>query len=98
MSLSTLQELYIDELKDLYNAESQLLKALPAMAQASTEPKLKQAFQDHLSQTEGHVERLNEIFMSLDEKPDTETYFARNYSRSKSKRRSSESDLSETQN
>src|ERR1700722_785220 len=69
MSLSTLQELYIDELKDLYNAESQLLKALPAMAQASTEPKLKQAFQDHLSQTEGHVERLNEIFMSLDEKP-----------------------------
>jgi len=59
---STLQELYVDELKDLFNAENQLLKALPAMAEASTEPKLKKAFQDHLSQTEGHVERLNEIF------------------------------------
>jgi ferritin-like metal-binding protein YciE len=69
MALSNLKELYVDELKDLYNAENQLLKALPAMAEASSEPLLKKAFNDHLRQTEGHVERLNKIFTSLDERP-----------------------------
>ena len=69
MSLTNLKDLYIDELKDLYNAENQLLKALPAMADASSEPKLKKAFTDHLKQTEGHVDRLSQIFTSLGEKP-----------------------------
>ena len=69
MELTTLKDLYIDELKDLYNAEHQLLKALPKMAEAATEPKLKKAFNDHLAQTEGHVERLEQVFEGLGEKP-----------------------------
>lgn len=69
MSLSTLKELYVEELKDLYNAEGQLLKALPQMAAAATSPKLKAAFEEHLSQTEGHVQRLTQIFDGLGEKP-----------------------------
>ena len=69
MALDTLKDLYIDELKDLYNAESQLVKALPKMAKAATDPSLKKAFEDHLGQTEGHVARLEEIFKDLGEKP-----------------------------
>jgi len=64
-----LQQLYIDELKDLYSAETQLVKALPKMAKAATSPDLKQGFEDHLEQTRGHVERLEEIFDSLDQNP-----------------------------
>ena len=51
MSLNTLHDLLVDELKDLYSAENQLLKALPKMAKAATSPKLKAAFEDHLEQT-----------------------------------------------
>ena len=64
-----LQQLYIDELKELYSAETQLVKALPKMAKAATSPELKQGFEDHLEQTRGHVERLEEIFDSLDQNP-----------------------------
>jgi ferritin-like metal-binding protein YciE len=64
-----LRELYIDELKDLYNAENQLLKALPRMAKAADADELKQGFEEHLEQTRGHVERLEKIFKSLDESP-----------------------------
>ena len=64
-----LKELYIDELKDLYNAENQLLKALPKMAKAASSEELRQGFEEHLEQTRGHVERLEEIFKSLDENP-----------------------------
>jgi ferritin-like metal-binding protein YciE len=64
-----LKELYIDELKDLYNAETQLVKALPKMAKAATSDELRQGFEDHLEQTKGHVERLEKIFESLDESP-----------------------------
>ena len=64
-----LTELYIDELKDLYNAENRLVKALPKMAKAASSEKLKQGFEEHLEQTRGHVERLEEIFQSLDEGP-----------------------------
>ncbi|HEX3821795.1 MAG TPA: ferritin-like domain-containing protein [Candidatus Sulfotelmatobacter sp.] len=63
------KELYIDELKDLYNAENQLLKALPKMAKASSSDELRQGFEEHLEQTRGHVERLEQIFESLDESP-----------------------------
>ena len=64
-----LKELYINELKDLYSAENQLLKALPKMAKAGSSEELRQGFEEHLEQTRGHVERLEEIFKSLDESP-----------------------------
>ena len=64
-----LKELYIDELKDLYSAENQLVKALPKMAKAAKSNELKQGFEEHLEQTRGHVERLEKIFTALDEKP-----------------------------
>ena len=73
MSMDSLKDLYIDELKDLYNAENQLLKALPKMARKASAPELKRAFQDHLVQTEGHVNRLEKIFKGLGEKPSGKT-------------------------
>jgi len=69
MELDTLRDLYIDELKDIYSAEKQLVRALPKMAKAASNPDLKKAFADHLEKTEGHVERLEEIFDSLDMSP-----------------------------
>ena len=73
MSMESLMELYIDELKDLYNAENQLLKALPRMAKKASSPDLKAAFEEHLGQTEGQVNRLEEIFKALGEKPTGKT-------------------------
>jgi ferritin-like metal-binding protein YciE len=64
-----LKELYIDELKDLYNAENQLVKALPQLARAATSDELRQGFEEHLDQTKGHVERLEKIFEMLGESP-----------------------------
>jgi ferritin-like metal-binding protein YciE len=69
MQESALKELYIDELKDLYSAENQLVKALPKMAKAATSSDLKAGFEEHLKQTEGHVKRLERIFTSLGESP-----------------------------
>ena len=59
-----LKELYIDELKDLYSAENQLVKALPEMAKAATSRDLRAGFEEHLEQTKGHVQRLETIFSS----------------------------------
>jgi ferritin-like metal-binding protein YciE len=73
MKLDTLQQLYTDELRDLYNAENQLLKALPKMAKAASSEELKDAFEKHLEQTKGHVERLEEVFQELGEKPKGKT-------------------------
>jgi ferritin-like metal-binding protein YciE len=73
MKLDTLQQLYIDELRDLYNAENQLLKALPKMAKAASSEDLKDAFEKHLEQTKGHVERLEQVFEQLGEKPKGKT-------------------------
>jgi ferritin-like metal-binding protein YciE len=64
-----LKELYIDELKDLYSAENQLVKALPKMAKAATSPDLRAGFEEHLEQTKGHVQRLETIFEQLGESP-----------------------------
>lgn len=64
-----LKELYIAELKDLYNAENQLVKALPKMAKAASSEKLRSGFEEHLEQTNGHVGRLEQIFESLGENP-----------------------------
>ena len=69
MSLDTLEKLYISELRDLYSAENQLLKALPKMAKGASSPELKDAFEKHLEQTKGHVERLEELFEQRDESP-----------------------------
>jgi ferritin-like metal-binding protein YciE len=69
MAEKGLRELYIDELKDLYNAENQLVKALPKMAKAAASEELRGGFEEHLEQTKGHVERLENIFKQLDESP-----------------------------
>jgi ferritin-like metal-binding protein YciE len=73
MKLDTLKKLYTEELRDLYNAEMQLLKALPKMAKAASSEELKDSFEQHLEQTKGHVERLDEVFEELDEKPKGKT-------------------------
>jgi ferritin-like metal-binding protein YciE len=73
MKLDTLQKLYTEELRDLYNAENQLLKALPKMAKAASSEELKDAFEKHLEQTKGHVERLEQVFEDLDERPKGKT-------------------------
>ena len=62
-----LKELYVDELKDLYSTENQLLKALPKMAKAASSEELRQGFEEHLEQTKGQVLRLEKIFKSLGE-------------------------------
>jgi ferritin-like metal-binding protein YciE len=64
-----LKELYVDELKDIYNAETQLVKALPKLAKAADSDELRQGFEEHLEQTKGHVSRLEQIFKMLDESP-----------------------------
>ena len=69
MAKGSLRELYIDELRDLYSAETQLTKALPKMAKASSNTELRQAFEEHLRQTSEHVSRLEQIFDMLEEKP-----------------------------
>ena len=68
MNLETLKELYVNELRDLYNAENQLIKALPKMAKGASSDELKEAFEKHLEQTKGHVQRLEEVFQELGEK------------------------------
>ena len=73
MKLDSFETLYIEELRDLYNAENQLVKALPKMAKAASSPELQQAFEDHLEQTKEHIERLDEIFDKLDKKPSGKT-------------------------
>ena len=66
--MEILQELLIEELRDLLHAENQLVKALPKMAKAAKNSELKTAFQDHLEQTKGHVERLTQAFDMLGQK------------------------------
>jgi len=66
MKLETLNELLIEQLQDLYSAENQIIEALPKMAEAASSPELKRAFQEHLRQTEGQVERLEQCFEQLD--------------------------------
>jgi ferritin-like metal-binding protein YciE len=65
MSLDSLQSLFLEELKDIYHGEKQLLVALPRMAKAAASPELEKAFTSHLKETEGHVERLERIFTEL---------------------------------
>ena len=64
----TLHDAFIDELRDAYDAEKQLLKALPKLAKASSSEELREAFESHLEETRGHVEKLEQVFGTLDEK------------------------------
>ena len=73
MKENQLRELYVEELRDLYSAEKQLVKALPRMAKAATSSDLRSGFEDHLEQTKGHLSRLEQIFDSLDESPNGKT-------------------------
>jgi len=68
MALDTMQELLCEELRDIYNAEQQLVKALPKLAGVVTTPSLQDALQDHLTETEGHVRRLEQVFEALGQK------------------------------
>jgi ferritin-like metal-binding protein YciE len=69
MPNESLKKLYVDELKGLFSAETQLLEALPKMAKAASSEELRTGFEEHLEQTKGHVQRLEEVFESLDESP-----------------------------
>ncbi len=73
MKLDSLEDLFVEQLRDLYDAEKQLVKALPKMAKAASSPKLKAAFEGHLEETKHQVERLERIFTSLGEKPKGES-------------------------
>src|ERR1700679_710605 len=65
MSVASIEELLISELKDIYSAEKQITKALPKMAKAATSPELRAAFESHLEETNGQIERLEQIFETL---------------------------------
>src|SRR6185437_1902253 len=65
MSVESIEDLFLDELKDLYSAEKQITKALPKMVKAASTTELSNAFQSHLEETKGHVERLEKIFETL---------------------------------
>lgn len=65
MGVESLEELYVDQLRDIFDAENQLLRALPKMVKASSSPELRTAFEDHLEKTREHVRRLEEIFRTL---------------------------------
>ncbi len=67
MKLETLKDLYLEQLRDVYNAEKQLVEALPEMVEKASHSELKEAFESHLEETRTHVERLEGIFASLAE-------------------------------
>ncbi len=69
MAGNNLREALVDEIRDLYNAEKQLIKALPKMAKASSNEELRTAFETHLEETQGQIGRLERVFELLDEKP-----------------------------
>ena len=69
MKLDSLKKLYVEELRDLYSAENQMVKALPKMAKAASSPELRDAFRTHLEETKGHVQRLTRIFEQLESSP-----------------------------
>jgi ferritin-like metal-binding protein YciE len=73
MTIHSLENLLVEELKDLMGAEKQILEALPKMVSAASSPELKSALEDHQKQTRKHVERLEEAFRALEEKPESKT-------------------------
>src|SRR6516162_11270751 len=73
LRLDSLRDLLVEQLRDLYSAETQLVEALPKMAEAASSQELKSAFEHHLDQTHGHVSRLKDIFGEIGEKSSGET-------------------------
>jgi ferritin-like metal-binding protein YciE len=73
MKVDTVEKLFVQELKDLYSAENQITKALPKMAKAATSPELQAAFQSHLKETEGQIQRLRRAFEILGKTPGGKT-------------------------
>jgi ferritin-like metal-binding protein YciE len=73
MTQKSVKELFVDELKDIYDAEHRLTKALPKLAKTATSEALSRAFEDHLEQTEGHIARLEEVFKIVGETPKRKT-------------------------
>jgi ferritin-like metal-binding protein YciE len=73
MSVATMEELFVDELKDLYSAEKQITKALPKLVKGATSEELKQAFLSHLEETKGQITRLEQAFGILGKKPNGKT-------------------------
>jgi ferritin-like metal-binding protein YciE len=69
VALDSLQSLFLNELKDVYHAEKQLIRALPRMAKAASNPQLRQAFTTHLKETEGQVQRLERVFKEIGQAP-----------------------------
>ncbi|MGH9445514.1 MAG: ferritin-like domain-containing protein [Terriglobia bacterium] len=69
MKYETLKDLYLDELRDIYDAENEIVKALPKMAEAASSTELRSAFTHHLEQTRRHVTRLEQVFQGMGEKP-----------------------------
>jgi ferritin-like metal-binding protein YciE len=67
--MKTLRDLFLDELKDMYDAEHRIIKALPKLADAASCDKLKAAFLDHLEETKGQVTKLEQVFQAFDEEP-----------------------------
>ena len=69
MKMKNLEELFLDSLADMYYSEQQLVKALPAMARAATNDNLREAFESHLTETEGHVSKVEEVFAVFGKEP-----------------------------
>lgn len=68
MAMKTLTTLFLDELADIYDAEHRILKALPKMAKAAASSDLRSALQDHVTQTEGHLAKLDQVFQCFNQK------------------------------
>jgi ferritin-like metal-binding protein YciE len=73
MKIQSMEDLFLEQIEDLYDAEKRLVKALPKMAEASTSQSLRQAFQSHLMETEGHVSRLENVFRALGKNAKSQT-------------------------
>jgi ferritin-like metal-binding protein YciE len=73
MKFNNLQDLFVEQLRDVYDAEQRLVKALPKMAKAASSAELRRGFEQHLEQTKGHVQRLEQVFQQMGEKAKTET-------------------------
>jgi ferritin-like metal-binding protein YciE len=73
MKIGTMEELFVDQIEDLYDAEKRLVKALPKMAEATTSSQLRQAIQSHLTETQSHVMRLEQVFEDMGKKPKGKT-------------------------
>ena len=69
MAMQTLKELFVDKLKDVYDAERRITKALPKIIKAANDETLSSALEEHLQQTEGHIERLDRVFENIGESP-----------------------------